>query len=66
MEIFFKVFLGDLHVDKKTMTFIRSKLLGLNKNKNLQSLSFLRTYKLNTNLAAVGEKFAVRHIGFDT
>ena len=27
------------------MMFIRSKLLGLNKNKNLQCLSFLKTYK---------------------
>ena len=25
--------------------FMRSKLLGLNKNKNLQCLSFLKTYK---------------------
>ena len=31
------------HVEE--MMFMRSKLLGLNKNKNLQCLSFLKTHK---------------------
>ena len=39
------------HVEE--MMFMRSKLLGLNKNKNLQCLSFLKTHKKTSDSRAV-------------
>ena len=39
------------HVEE--MMFMRSKLLGLNKNKNLQCLSFLKTHKKTSDSRTV-------------